>query len=98
MNKTESLKFYLKKILEGKTIDECLKHLRYVLKKSKNEFISLNNRFNHLEKEKNQGTISFENENIERSKIRESLIEFIDELEKEDLKNIWDFVKKAKIL
>ena len=80
-----NLKLYIEKDLKL-SLNEILKHLN-VNSNVNNELVILRKRLNDLNSTKNKGTISYENEIIERSQITDSVLKIIDGLRSKDLKN-----------
>ena len=95
----EDIKNRYKQILSKENIESCIEKLEEVLNHNTgimNDLFLVLGRFSSLKRKVNQKVISFDQEEIERNKIRISLLDIIDNIKEDDLN---DFASlKAEIL
>lgn len=86
--KLGQLKKQIKNQVAKAQIDESLQALKEAIAPgapAQNELISLQARWNRLQREARMGTLSYENEGLESNKITAALLAFLDDLDTENL-------------
>lgn len=84
----EQLKNQIKNQIAKAQIDQSLQALKEAIAPgapAQNDLISLQARWNRLQREARMGTLSYENEGLESNKIIASLLDFLDDLDTENL-------------